>query len=43
MNKLQYSSPVSKAVKMIVPVKLCQGSPIDPYTGNSLGDDFEEN
>ena len=42
MNKQQYSSPVSKAVKMIIPVSLCQGSPIDPYTGNNLGDDFEE-
>ena len=42
MNKQQYSSPVSKAVQMIVPVTLCQGSPIDPYTGHDLGDDFEE-
>ncbi len=42
MNKQQYSSPVSKAVQMIIPVTLCQGSPIDPYTGHDLGDDFEE-
>ncbi len=42
MNKQQYSSPVSKAVQMIIPVTLCQGSPIDPYKGNDLGDDFEE-
>ena len=42
MNKQQYSSPASKAVQMIIPVTLCQGSPIDPYTGHDLGDDFEE-
>ena len=41
MNKQQYSSPYSKLVKVTIPVRLCQGSPIDPYTGHDLGDDFE--
>ena len=40
MNKQQYSSPYSKVVKVIIPVGLCQGSPLDAYMGNDLGDDF---
>ena len=42
MNKQQYSSPYSKVVKVIIPAGLCQGSPLDSYLGNDLGDDFEE-